>query len=136
MPSINGTPRNAPKTAFPDLKKLFQLTPAPLTKFQFQTSFIFSPPLILFYTKNNAVLCDSNPVSTTSIQGMFCLLFMYPRHKVAALNQEMPRMVRCLEYLCQLKKELACSPLPYRTRELLRRQNPCRFGFRFIQTTV
>ncbi|KAL9350567.1 hypothetical protein Peur_057822 [Populus x canadensis] len=92
MPSINGTPRNAPKAAFPDLKKLFQLTLAPLTKFQFQT--------------------NSNPVSTTSIQGMFCLLFMYLRHKFAALNQGMPQMVRCLDYFCQLKKESACSPLP------------------------
>ena len=74
--------------------------------------FIFSLRLILFYTKNNAVLCDSNPVSTTSIQGMFCLLFMYLRHKFAALNQGMPQMVRCLDYFCQLKKESACSPLP------------------------
>uniref|UniRef100_A0A2K2B2R1 Uncharacterized protein n=1 Tax=Populus trichocarpa TaxID=3694 RepID=A0A2K2B2R1_POPTR len=112
MPSINGIPRNAPKTAFPDLKKLFQLTLAPLTKSQFQTSFIFTLRLILFYIKNNAVLCDSNPVSTTSIQGMICLLFMYLRHKFAALNQGMPQMVRCLDYFCQLKKESACSPLP------------------------
>ncbi|KAJ7003283.1 hypothetical protein NC653_008502 [Populus alba x Populus x berolinensis] len=92
MPSINGTPRNAPKTAFPDLKKLFQLTPAPLTKFQFQTRF--------------------ETASTTSIQGMFCLLFMYLRHKFAVLNQGMHQMVRCLDYFCQLKKESPCSPLP------------------------
>ncbi|KAJ6942671.1 hypothetical protein NC652_008467 [Populus alba x Populus x berolinensis] len=37
---------------------------------------------------------------------------MYLRHKVAVLNQEMHQMVRCLDYFCQLKKELACGPLP------------------------